>query len=49
MAALSFRTSRPDAWTSPLPHRDASLRYRMHGPIQSMHQPSLLERLFGVR
>lgn len=49
MASLSFHSSRPDQWTMPRPHRDASLRFHKHGRIQPMHQPSLLERLFGRR
>lgn len=48
MSSLTFRSSRPDAWTQPRPHRDASLRRMTHGPIQPMHQPSWLERLFGA-
>ena len=49
MASLSFRSSQPDGWTMPRPHRDPSTRYMIHGPIQPMHQPSWLERLFGQR
>ena len=45
MASRIYTSSRPDPWTSPRAHRDASLRYAAHGPIQSMYQPSLLERL----
>ncbi len=47
MSSISFRSSRPDGWTVPRPHRDASLRFRAHGPIQPMNQPSLLARLLG--
>jgi hypothetical protein len=47
MSSFSFRSSRPDGWTMPRPHRDPSLRYRMHGPIQPMEEPSFLARLFG--
>ncbi len=36
MSAMRFRSSNPDRWTQPRPHRDASLRYHMHGPIQPM-------------
>lgn len=49
MSSLSYRSSRPDGWTQPRPHRDASLRYMTHGPIQPMEEPSLLARLFGQR
>ncbi|MEN7537760.1 hypothetical protein [Aurantiacibacter flavus] len=45
MAKRIYTSSRPDAWTSPRPHRDASLRYAAHGPIRSMYEPTLLERL----
>ena len=48
MSNLTFRTSRPDAWTQPRPYSDASTRLRMHGPIQPMEQPSFLARLFGT-
>ena len=36
MTTAAYRTSRPDPWTLPRAHRDASLRYHMHGPIQPM-------------
>ena len=49
MSALSFRSSRPDAWVQPRPYTDASARYAKHGPILPMDEPSLLERLFGRR
>lgn len=49
MSSISFRSSRPDGWTVPRPYRDASLRFRAHGPIQPMNQPSLLDRLLGKR
>ena len=49
MSGLSFRSSRPDGWVMPRPFRDASLRHQMHGPIQPMEEPSLIERLFGLR
>ena len=45
MANRIYTSSRPDAWTSPRPYRDASLRLAVHGPIRSMYEPSLLERL----
>ena len=49
MASQSFHSSRPDRWTMPRPYRDASLRYRKHGPIQPMEEPGFLARLFGAR
>jgi len=49
MASLSFRSSRPDGWTMPRPHRDPSIRYMMHGPIQPMEEPGFLARLLGQR
>jgi hypothetical protein len=52
MASPTFRSSRPDGWTVPRPHRDASLRYMMHGPILPMEEPGfslrdLFARLIG--
>jgi hypothetical protein len=47
--SLSYRSSRPDAWIMPRPHRDASLRYMKHGPILPMEQPGWFARLFGRR
>ena len=49
MSSLTFRSSRPDGWIQPRPHRDASLRYMTHGPIQPMEEPGFLARLFGAR
>ena len=49
MSSLSFRSSRPDAWTMPRPYQDASMRRHAHGPIQPMEEPGLLARLFGRR
>jgi hypothetical protein len=46
MSSLSYRSSQPDPWVMPRPHRDASLRYMIHGPIQPMEQPGFLARLF---
>lgn len=40
-------SSRPDSWTAPRPYSDPSLRLAAHGRIQPMHQPSLLDRIFG--
>lgn len=31
----SFRSSRPDSWTSPRPHTDASHRLHAYGPVHS--------------
>ena len=49
MASLSFRSSNPDRWTMPRPHRDPSTRFMMHGPIQPMHEPGFFARLLGQR
>lgn len=32
----SYRSSRPDHWTVPRPHSDASQRLQKHGPIQPL-------------
>ena len=45
MANRIYTSSRSDAWTNPRPHSDANLRYAAHGPVRSMYEPSLLERL----
>jgi hypothetical protein len=45
---LSYRSSAPDRWVMPRPHRDASLRFQMHGKVLPMERPrGLLARLFG--
>lgn len=49
MASLSFRSSRPDSWTQPRPHSDASMRRHIHGPIQPMTPLTLWERILGHR
>ena len=49
MSSLTFRSSRPDAWSQPRPHADASLRLQKYGRIQPMEQPGFLARLFGAR
>ncbi|WP_374408398.1 hypothetical protein [Pelagerythrobacter sp.] len=49
MSSPTFRSSNPDGWSHPRPHRDASLRYMTHGPIQPMEQPGFFARLFGAR
>lgn len=51
MSAMRFKSSNPDTWIQPRPHRDASLRYMMHGPIVPMEPrpgPGLLRRLFRL-
>ena len=52
MTSYTYTSSRPDHWTQPRPHRDASLRYMAHGPIQPMVRrdgaPGLIARLLGV-
>ncbi|MHA6317836.1 hypothetical protein ACXYN8_09265 [Altererythrobacter sp. CAU 1778] len=47
MSSLSFRSTKPDGWTMPRPYNDPNMRRAKHGPIQPMHAPSFLERLFG--
>ena len=48
MSAMRYRSSRPDDWVMPRPHRDAHQRYLTYGPIQPMDQPGLLERLLEL-
>lgn len=40
----SYRSSAPCSWVQPRSHRDASLRYMMHGPIRPMHEPGFFAR-----
>lgn len=47
--ARTFRSSRPDGWTVPRSHRDASYRHMWHGPILPMEEPSFIDRLLGRR
>ena len=47
MSSLQYKSSKPDPWTMPRPHQDASLRYRTHGPIQPMENPGFFARLFA--
>ena len=49
MSSLTFRSSTPDRWVQPRPHRDASQRYMTHGPILPMDEPGFFARLFGAR
>ena len=49
MSSLSYRSSRPDGWTSPRPPLDANMRRMAHGKIVPMQQPGILSRLFGQR
>lgn len=47
MSHYTYRSSKPDPWTHPRPHTDASLRAMAYGPVRPMHEPSWLERIFG--
>jgi len=47
MTQYSFRTSGPDAWSSPRPTRDPSIRALAYGPVRPMHEPSWFEKLLG--
>jgi hypothetical protein len=49
MSSLSFRSSRPDTWTSPRQPLDAGLRRMAHGKIRPMEQPGFLSRLLVRR
>ncbi|MCB2087350.1 MAG: hypothetical protein R3E18_10210 [Sphingomonadaceae bacterium] len=48
MSSLTFRSSRPDSWTMPRAHRDASQRYMAYGPIRPMEEPGLIEKLASI-
>ncbi|WP_338242751.1 hypothetical protein [Aurantiacibacter hainanensis] len=45
--ARIFRSSRPDSWSNPRFHSDASFRAMSHGKILPMEEPGFLARLFG--
>ncbi|NVE95684.1 hypothetical protein [Altererythrobacter lutimaris] len=47
MCVHSYRSSQPDHWVQPRPHRDASLRRQAYGKVRPMHEPSWFERLLG--
>lgn len=47
MSSMTFRSSRPDRWTSPRPYSDATMRHMAYGPIQPMHRVGFFERLLG--
>ena len=34
MSSMPFRSSRPDSWTTPQPHTDATMRMMKYGKIQ---------------
>jgi len=48
MSHYTYRGSPPDRWSSPRPHSDPSLRALAYGKVRPMHEPSWLERLFGL-
>ncbi|MEM6857477.1 MAG: hypothetical protein AAF559_06365 [Pseudomonadota bacterium] len=47
MTHYPIHRSRPDAWTSPRPNCDPSLRALAYGPVRPMHEPSWLDKLLG--
>ena len=51
MSNLSFRSSRPDTWILPRPHRDPGMRLMTYGPLVPMDtdQPGFWQRLLGAR
>ena len=49
MSNLSFRSSRPDTWIMPRPHRDPGMRLMTYGPLVPMDQPTFWQRLRGSR
>ena len=42
-----YRSSKPDAWTSPRQQLDPAIRAMAYGRVRPMHEPSWLERLLG--
>lgn len=49
MISSRYQSSRPHESVIPRPQLDAHARHRFYGPVQPMHEPTLLERLFGRR
>ena len=49
MSNLNYRSSRPNGWLQPRPHRDPSQRFMTHGPILPMEQRSFWQRLLSRR
>ena len=47
--SINYRTSQPDRWVQPRPHRDASQRLMIYGKLMPMEQPGFWRRLFGTR
>lgn len=49
MTGRSYRSSKPDAWTTPRPWRDQANRHNVHGKLQPMAPEgrSWLSRLLG--
>ena len=48
MCQYRFSSSKPDQWVSPRPYSDPSIRAMAYGRVRPMHEPSFLERLFGI-
>ncbi|WP_174214259.1 hypothetical protein [Erythrobacter sp. KY5] len=48
MTSAPIYSSKPDRWTQPRPHCDASTRFQKYGRIQPLYEPSFIERLFGL-
>ena len=51
MSTLSFRSSRPDTWILPRPHRDPGMRLMTYGPLVPMDDDrhGFWRRLIGAR
>ena len=47
MSSYSFRSSKPDRWSSPRAYSDPSLRALAYGPVRPMQEPSWFEKLIG--
>ncbi|MFU7529267.1 hypothetical protein [Qipengyuania sp. ASV99] len=43
-----YHSSKPDPWSSPRPPLNPAIRAQAFGRVQPMHQPTWLERLFGM-
>ena len=50
MSQYTYRSSGPDAWSSPRPVSNPLLRYKHYGPVRPMEndERGFLSRLFGL-
>lgn len=49
MSHYRYTSSRPHHWISPRPYSDPCLRALAYGPVRPLREPTLLERLLGMK